>query len=193
MSCSGALKLYDLAIIYKFNLRRHPGELYDLLRWVLLISRIVHRIFSVYNSFLERRSRDPEIRDPIKVFNLSGHACSEVSFFTSFLVMHADQKTRVRKSTRNIYTPRPECAPLQICRWRFVVRDYGLPDNGQKLRRWDEIMYAADSRQNLGLSTLLPLSRSMTSCAVFRIWRFATYKSFIFILESSLTSATFTI
>ena len=98
----------------------------------------------MYNSFLERRSRDPEIRDPIKVFNLSGHACSEVSFFTSFLVMHADQKTRVRKSTRNIYTPRPECAPLQICRWRFVVRDYVLPDNGQKLRRWDEIMYAAD-------------------------------------------------
>ena len=88
--------------------------------------------------------RDPQIRDPIKVFNLSGHACGEVSFFTSFLVMHVDQKTRVRKSTTNICTPRPECAPLQICRWRFVVRDYVLPDNGQKLRRWDEILYAAD-------------------------------------------------
>ena len=156
MSCSGALKLYDLAIIYKFNLKRHPGELYDLLRWVLLISRIVHRIFSVYNSFLERRSRDPEIRDPIKVFNLSGHACSEVSFFTSFLVMHADQKTRVRKSTRNIYTPRPECAPLQICRWRFVVRDYVLPDNGQKLRRWDEIMYAADFWYKVARALTIP-------------------------------------
>ena len=77
----------------------------------------------MYNSFLERRSRDPEIRDPIKVFNLSGHACSEVSFFTSFLVMHADQKTRVRKSTRNIYTTKTWMCPitnLQVafcCTW----------------------------------------------------------------------------